>query len=622
MEIEITPENVEKKFANAIDYYCIYMPNLLNFYQLFTRRVNNKIASMRICVKRDVTPVLEYNEKWICEIDPALFNQALAIDLYRFINHHCTLRELQGANAFKASTAVCNSPELQQFLKAAPLELAEMARKLIWSRESIEEEIGEKISDEDWYYESVFDILNRKSPQQPQQNQNQDQNQSGSGDDQQQQQSSSSDQDKKDENKNGSGKNDKKDQDDKSKGSSKKDKNGDKGDKDSDSDKQDGDGDGDEEDQDQKSNGKNKDKKDKGSKGQDKDQDQDGDGDEDSDEQSQGGSSDKNDQNDQNQEGEGQGDKDQKSDGKDGKDDQKDQNSQKGGQDGQEGDEEDDSDEQDGEGDSDSKDGDESDQNGNGEKSQREQELDDNANADPSKAPNSTGNPFKDWSSNGDENTEEWGRNQVVDQLIQEAFEHTKTNGWGSLTGDQISQIEIANRRMISITPIIASFAATVRTRKRFATRMRYNKRYGLIFPGYRLDRKSRILFAIDSSGSMSDEDINKGCAILHNFLKKCDIDVAFWDAQMIDPFKFKKNITKIEAPGRGGTDPHCIGEYLDEHQKLHYDGVIIFTDCIWSWEENNLHAPVFIISSEEKYRVPSFVKHHATIQALTHCFD
>lgn len=597
MEIEITPENVEKKFANAVDYYCIYMPNLLNFYQLFTRRVNNKIASMRICVKRDVTPVLEYNEKWVCEIDPALFNQALAIDLYRFINHHCTLRELQGANAFKASTAVCNSQELQQFLKAAPLELAEMARKLIWSREIIEEEIGEKISDEDWYYESVFEILNRKSPQQQQQNQNQDDNQSGSGQEQQQQ-SGSSDDDKKDENQNGSGKNDKKDQDDKSKGSSKKDKDGEKGDKDSDSDQQDGDGDGDEEDQDQNSNGK--DGKDKDSKDS-KDEDQDSDG---------------------------QGDKDQKSDGKDGKDDQNEQNSQNGGKDGQEGDEEDDSDEQDGEGDSDSKDGqngkdgDSDQQDGNGGKSPRDQELEDNANADPSKAPNSTGNPFKDWSSNGEENTEEWGRNQVVDQLIQEAFEHSKSTGWGSLTGAQISQIEIANRRKISITPIIASFAASVRTRKRFATRMRYNKRYGFIFPGYRLDRKSRILFAIDSSGSMSDEDINKGCAILHNFLKKCDIDVAFWDAQMIDPFKFKKNITKIDAPGRGGTDPHCVGEYLDEHQKLHYDGVILFTDCIWRWEENNLDVPVFIISSEEKYRVPSFVKHHTTIQALTHCFD
>lgn len=552
MEIEITPENVEKKFANAVDYYCIYMPNLLNFYQLFTRRVNNKIASMRICVKRDITPVLEYNEKWICEIDPALFNQALAIDLYRFINHHCTLRELQGENAFKASTAVCNSPELQQFLKAAPLELAEMARKLIWSREIIEEEIGEKISDEDWYYESVFEILNRKSQQQ--QNQSQDQDQSGSGEEQEQQSSSSKKRD---------------DQED---------------DSDSDSDQRD----------------------------------------EDSDEDSQGGSSDKDDQNRDGNGGEDEQDQDQDGDGDD-----DDQDSQNGGQDGQEDDEEDDSDEQEGEGDSDSRDGkngedgDDSDQqDGDGEKSPRDQELDDNANADPSKAPNSTGNPFKDWSSNGDENTEEWGRNQVVDQLIQEAFEHSKSTGWGSLTGDQISQIEIANRKKISITPIIASFAASVRTRKRFATRMRYNKRYGLVFPGYRLDRKSRILFAIDSSGSMSDEDINKGCAILHNFLKKCDIDVAFWDAKMIDPFKFKKNITKIEAPGRGGTDPHCIGEYLDEHKKIHYDGVILFTDCIWNWKENNIHAPVFIISSEEKYRVPSFVKHHTTIQALTHCFD
>ena len=206
--------------------------------------------------------------------------------------------------------------------------------------------------------------------------------------------------------------------------------------------------------------------------------------------------------------------------------------------------------------------------------------------------------------------------------MIRDVVENKcKITGWGKLSGDQVEEIMLKNKRKVNIVPIIAGFGASVRSRKRISTRLRVNKRYEYL-PGYRTDRKTRMLFAIDSSGSMSQSDIEKGCAILHNFYKKTEIDLAFWDAQMVDPKKLTKNIQKIEAPGRGGTDPACIGEWLKQHNK-HYDGVVLFTDCYWDWKENNLApTPIFIISSEKEYSVPQFVKHHASIQELTHVFD
>lgn len=555
---ETFEEIIEKKFVNAVDYFGIHMPNLLNFYALFTRRVNNKIASFRICVKRDVTPVFEYNEEWLTKIDYNVFNFILAIELYRFITHHPTHRELVGPNAFKASTAVSNSPELQFFLDFAPTDIAEAVKKSIWSREIIENEINRKISNDDWYYESVFEILNQNDMQNQSQEQNssEDQNSSGQEDSEESSQSSSGSEEDDSEEQNGGSSNSGEEEDS----------------EDSDEDSADGSGEGDSEEDSEESD------KDGKGKGENKDKDDKKDGESD------------------NGDGKGDNKESDKSDKNEGEEDKEDSDKSEG----------------DGKGEGESE----------GEDPSRSSELKENAEADPSKAKNKTGNSFQDWNKNAEENSEEWGRNPVVDQMIRETFEHTKVTGWGKLSGDQISNLELANKRKVNVTPIISSFATSVRTRKRFSTRMRYNKRYGLVFPGYRLDRKSRILFAIDSSGSMSDLDILKGCEILHNFLKKCEIDLAFWDAQMVDPVKFTKNFKKVTAPGRGGTDPHCIGEYLDKHPKLHYDGIIIFTDCWWEWSEKNLDASIFVISSQQEYTVPSFVKHHASIQELTHVFD
>ena len=532
--VEITKENIDKQFINAVDYFGLYIPNLLSFYALFTKRVNNDIDTIRICVKTDVTPVLEYNEQWLVDCDRSVFVFILSVELYRFILHHCTHRALHGPNAYKASTATCNSKELQFFLANAPEELAKYVRNTTWNRDIIEKELGKKIPDGEYYYESVFNLLNQQMEQQLQQQEQESAKQPKNGKKNKSESSSGDGEGDQNEQENEKGTNSRGDQDqDGSEGQDSEDQDGQEGDSESKSRGTDGDG----SDEERASDGG------ESSEGS---QESDDEGDSDSDSSS----------------GKGRG---------------TGRNSANPGSDVQG-----------------------SKQKG---KSSREKEA------------------FDDWNHSGEENTQEWGANNIVDEMIRDVVENKcKVTGWGKLSGEQVEEIMLKNKRKVNITPIIAGFGATVRCRKRVSTRLRLNKRYEYL-PGYRTDRKTKMLFAIDSSGSMSDSDIRKGCEILHNFYKKTEIDLAFWDAQMVKPQKLKRNFQKVTAPGRGGTDPACIGEYLKKHN-MHYDGVVIFTDCYWEWEENNLGSHIFVISSEKEYTVPNFVKHHASIQQLTHVFD
>lgn len=549
-KVEVTEKNIERQFILAVEFFGMYFPNMLHFYALFHKRANNKIKSLRLAVRTGVTPYIEYNEEWLCNCESGLFSFILAIELYRFINHHCTHRLLTGENAYKASTAVCNTKDLKICLRNVSKEVNDFLEKNIWSRKLIEAELGKPVPDGEFYYEAVYNLLNQKAQEEAkeqakqqakqQENQNDEENENEEGEESEGQgsQSESEDSDEeegKEDSKSGSG----------------------EGGSEEENPEQEGDGDDSEE-----SEGEDSDDESRGTDGDDSRDD---------------GSEDEEDN-----EGTGESESSQSGDS--------------------------------------SQNGDDRDpRSGKGTGSPDDSES--SAGSDIDK--NDQSENFQDWNQSGEENTEEWGQNDIVDEMIRDTIENKcKPTGWGKLSGDSVEQIMINNRRKVNITRIITGFAASVRSRKRCTSRLRWNKRYNYL-PGYRYDRKTRILFAIDSSGSMSEKDISRGCEILHNFYKKTEIDVAFWDAKMLKPFKLKRNVTKMDAPGRGGTDPACIGEYLKENN-LRYDGVVIFTDCYWSWEKNNLGSHIFIISSEEEYknRIPKFVKHHASIQELTHVWD
>lgn len=107
-------------------------------------------------------------------------------------------------------------------------------------------------------------------------------------------------------------------------------------------------------------------------------------------------------------------------------------------------------------------------------------------------------------------------------------------------------------------------------------TRMRPSKR----FPdarGIRMKRKPNIMVAVDTSGSISQDDLKDFFSEIHHIWKTgVNVTVVEFDTKIQNIFEYKGQ-QNIEVHGRGGTDPTSTIEYYKQHHD--FSSCIIFTD-------------------------------------------
>ncbi len=108
------------------------------------------------------------------------------------------------------------------------------------------------------------------------------------------------------------------------------------------------------------------------------------------------------------------------------------------------------------------------------------------------------------------------------------------------------------------------------------------NKRFEGM-PGLKIKQKKHILYAVDTSGSMSvKDDLKDAFQELHHINKLgVDITVVQFDAAISNISSYKKGCEEnIKIFGRGGTDFNAIINYANEHSNR-YSALIILTDGI-----------------------------------------
>lgn len=107
-------------------------------------------------------------------------------------------------------------------------------------------------------------------------------------------------------------------------------------------------------------------------------------------------------------------------------------------------------------------------------------------------------------------------------------------------------------------------------------TRMRPSKR----FPdarGIRMKRKPNIMVAVDTSGSISQDDLKDFFSEIHHIWKTgVNVTVVEFDTKIQNIFEYKGQ-QNIEVHGRGGTDPTSTIEYYKQHRD--FSSCVIFTD-------------------------------------------
>lgn len=196
--------------------------------------------------------------------------------------------------------------------------------------------------------------------------------------------------------------------------------------------------------------------------------------------------------------------------------------------------------------------------------------------------------------------TEGWEENTLVDQEIQEITHHIAENAsqWGNISGGLLQAILAANTPKFDPKTVLKRFKANTVDKYTEDTRMRPDRRKGFDVPGKKHKFRSRILVAIDCSGSMSDVDVERGCAIVNRFVKHADVSYCFWDG-VCGPFtEQKQKKSDFKLIGRGCTNPDSVISAIQE-RKAKFDGLIFFTDCGFTWEKpEHYFKKIFIIST------------------------
>ena len=174
-----------------------------------------------------------------------------------------------------------------------------------------------------------------------------------------------------------------------------------------------------------------------------------------------------------------------------------------------------------------------------------------------------------------------WEEDQFQSRLITDLIQ--STTSWGSLPGDMIELIKKSTEGRIDYRNALRGFRASILSEKRRLTRMRPSRRFGFEQMGSHYDFITRILVAVDTSGSVGSEELGRYFNIITTFFKygiqQVDVLMFDWDIQgdvmKLDEAKKRKQEFKVQ--GRGGTNFQAPVDYLAKHPE--YDGMIIITD-------------------------------------------
>ena len=132
------------------------------------------------------------------------------------------------------------------------------------------------------------------------------------------------------------------------------------------------------------------------------------------------------------------------------------------------------------------------------------------------------------------------------------------------------------------------------------------------MIPGNRVD----VTVAIDTSGSISDQDIKLFLSEVKGIMDAYDdykVSVFCWDTSVHAPAEYSsENLTEIGEyipGGGGGTDPHCIWNYLKDNE-IEPKKLIVFTDFqFWGWEPRAVedYCDTVWIIKDNKSATPEF---------------
>ena len=205
------------------------------------------------------------------------------------------------------------------------------------------------------------------------------------------------------------------------------------------------------------------------------------------------------------------------------------------------------------------------------------------------------------------ETAELWEEDQLMQEAVKDVIERAKrTHQWGSLSGHLSDMIEASTIVRIDYRRILSWFRASILSSKRKLTRMIPSRRYGFEYMGSKRDFCTKLLVAIDVSGSVDNKQVSQALSIINRFFKYGveNVDVIMFDCGLVgEPMSMKKASKTLKIEGRGGTEFQAPIDYFAKGQ---YDGLVMITDGyapVPTLPENTTGRILWMIYNDELFR-------------------
>ena len=201
-----------------------------------------------------------------------------------------------------------------------------------------------------------------------------------------------------------------------------------------------------------------------------------------------------------------------------------------------------------------------------------------------------------------------WEEDQFLSRQITDIVQ--STTNWGLMPGGMVELIQKAAEGRIDFRGALRTFRASILSQKRRLTRMRPSRRFGFEQMGSHYEFTTRLLIAIDTSGSVGSEELGRYLRIISTFFKYGieEVDVLMFDEVVQgNPMTIKntrKHLDSMLIKGRGGTNFQAPVNYVIEHPI--YTGLVIITDGYAPVPEIPAHLGakiLWVIDNEKSFK-------------------
>ena len=196
-----------------------------------------------------------------------------------------------------------------------------------------------------------------------------------------------------------------------------------------------------------------------------------------------------------------------------------------------------------------------------------------------------------------------WEEDSMFEDNINAIIEKAESGGWGTVNGrfKELIRATLVPRK--NLHRLLSHFRTTILSERRYLTRMRPSRRYDFDQMGSRYRYTTRLLVAVDVSGSVSSEDLQRFLGQINRLFQQGieHIDVLQFDHDIKMPLiPMRKASNSLKIIGRGGTLFQPPIDYYMSHNE--YDGLIMMTD---GW------APKPVISNSKRPILWAIIRQH-----------